>query len=255
MESSECYIFHITDWQTEKGHANLPERVVNMRQRLACVSDQTKPFIVISGKRQIFPHFLWASCCTNHCLLLYYLYPHLLNVLNQQSAKQTILYLAPLQVFILPFNLFLSACWQRTTDLSSVLLFIICLTTALASRLLWASAEPWWAAGCMLTLAHLQAHVERVASRLHHVSCSASIIELRAPSKKKGHSQQFLGQAALFSYLGKSWGFGPRPAECSLPARAHTQTPSRSETLSRGISCRSPRNEALGAHLMGFAWL
>uniref|UniRef100_A0A3Q1EZ37 Collagen, type XXVII, alpha 1b n=1 Tax=Acanthochromis polyacanthus TaxID=80966 RepID=A0A3Q1EZ37_9TELE len=47
-----------------------------------------------------------------------------------------------------------------------------------------------------------------------------------------------------------SWGFGSRAAERSLPARAHTDT-RRLETLSRGISCRSPRNESAGSAFGG----
>ena len=79
---------------------------------------------------------------------------------------------------------------------------------------------------------------------------------ITSTKQKKRRSQQFLGQAALFSHLGRSWGFwcvGPLSA---APCQGiHAQTLGRSETVSRGISCRSPRNEALGSRLTGFTWL
>lgn len=104
-----------------------------------------------------------------------------------------------------------------------------------------ALSEPTVQLRCLLTLAWWQAHDVRVALRLRHSSCSASI-------KKKRLGQQFLCQAALFSYLGDSWGvwfagFWALPA--SMCTHGH------SETLSHGISCWSLRNKSSGSLFNG----
>lgn len=168
-------------------------------------------------------------------------------ILNLQPATQTILSLPSFEVFLLSLDPSLSVCWQKMRHLSFVLLFIISLT--ICRRVLSCDVRGLhvdlgtvtsirWACGLVAASRLLFYLYNRITS---------------TKQKKKRPSQQLLGQAALFSHLGKSWGFGSWVSECSLPACAHTLC--HSETLSRGISCWSPRNEELGVHLIGFAWL
>lgn len=135
----------------------------------------------------------------------------------------------------------LSLCRHDKRDLTAVLPFIIPLTLTLIGK--------YW--GVMCSGLHVDLGI-LTSTRWACGLLAASLLlfclynGITSAKQKKEHSQQFLGQAALFSHLGASWGFGSRAAEQSLPVRAHTDT-RRLETISHGISCRSLGNENAGS--------
>lgn len=119
--SNKCYSLYKAQWHDFHRADHIMKRVSPAMPKVvenkACVSDESKSVIDIFGKRQMFPHFLWGSCCTNYCSLLY---PHLPNVLNQQSATQKVLSLPSLEVFILSFDLFSSLSADRRWEISAI---------------------------------------------------------------------------------------------------------------------------------------
>lgn len=170
--------------------------------------------------------FFHISCGLHVAPITAYYFIHILpNVLNQQSATQTILSLPSRLDVVALFHLIFpspSVDRERARDSCSPLTFITRLTVAFA--VCSASAEPWCAAGLRVDLGALTS--TRWACGLAAASSLLFCLYngITSTKQKKGRSQQFPGQAALFSHLGESWGFGSRAAKRSLPARAHTDT-------------------------------
>lgn len=242
-----CYILHTADWQDFLWTDHIMRRVSPASLNVV-VSIRTKTCMcfwsnqVSYWKRRISAHFLWVSCSINYRLLLLFTFAFI--------ATQTIRSLTSLEVFILWFDAFLSVCRQIARDLSSVLPFIVCLSIAFAS----CGRELSLCGGLHVDLGALTstrwACGLAAASRL--LFCLHNGITSTKRKKKKKMQSAVPGPSSFiqpFRQVLRVWFAG-----CWVQ-RTHTQTLGRSETLSHGISCRSPRNEALGAHLMGFAWL
>ena len=218
-------------------------------QRLACVSDQTRSFIDVFGRKQGFPHFLWASCCTNYRVLLD---PHLLNALKTQAATQTIPSLPSLEASVLSARVQT----ENERSLSLSLYSAVHHFSYRGARSLRASAEPWCCGGLHVDLGTLTSTCWAcgltTASRL--LFCPSNRITSTVQKKKKERRNVAVsGSRAKQLYSAFRRVLGVRLAGGWGAEHVHRQTLGRSETLSRGISCWSPRNEAAGSRSVGFA--